>query len=150
MSAMEVIISVVILAFAVLPMINMMVSGRKNAAFTEYQVLAQLRARRILEVFSSHPYEALLNSPRAPDGGLKLPFDDNGFPPEYHDKLERYDEVCSFEEKKPGLGLMRVEIIWSMSGGDERRYILDKLFYDECLSLTDEYPLRQRGDTFVK
>lgn len=152
LSAIEVVISIVILAFAVLPVLNMMTSGRKTAALTEYHVLAQLRARRILESFASYPYEALLNLPQAEGGGIELPFagEDNGFPPEYQQKLARYDELCFFEELEPGLGLMTVKITWLITGGNKREYVLQKLYAHEGMSLTDRYPLRQQGMRYIK
>ncbi len=149
-SAIEVVVSIVVLAFAVLPVMNMMTSGRKTAALTEYHVLAQLRARRVLEIFSSYPYEALMNAPQAEGGGLAIPLTDTAFPPEYKKKLARYDELCIFEELKPGLGLMTVKITWLITGGQERKYLLQKIFCDEGMSLSDDYPLRQQGAKFIK
>jgi len=151
MSAVEVVISIVILAFAVLPIMNMMTSGRKSATLTEHHVLAQLRARRILEVFSSYPYEALRNVPDSEKGGLQIPLpaDELAFPPEYQKNLERYDELCFFEETKPGLGVMTVKISWTVTGA-KREYVLQKIMTDEGASLNDRYPLRQQGTRFIK
>ena len=149
-SAMEVVVSILVLAFAVLPVLHMMTSGRKTAALTEYHVLAQLRARRILEIFSSYPYEALMNVPQADGGGMAIPVSDTAFPPEYKKKLARYEEFCFFEELKPGLGLMTVKISWTITGGNSRKYMLQKLLSDEGMSLNDNYPLRQQGVKFIK
>ena len=149
---MEIVVSVVILAFAVLPVIHMTTTGRKTAALTEYHILAQIRARRILEAFTSFPYQALKTVPEGEGGGLTVPLPPSevGFPPEFQEKISRYDEMAFFEEIKPGLGVMTVKIMWTPAGGARREYVLQKIFADEGLSLTDSWPLRQKGVSFSK
>ncbi len=150
---MEIIVSVVVLAIAVIPLLWMFVGGRKTAALTEYHVLAQMRARRILEAFASYPYEALKGVTEAEGGGLlvPLPASDSGFPPEYQKRIAMYDELTFFQEAKPGLGRLTVKITWTLaSDGKKREYLLHKLVAEEALSLSDSYPLRQKKRRFRK
>jgi hypothetical protein len=148
---MEVVVSVVILAFAVVPLLQMFQSGRQSAALTEYHVLAQLRARRILESFASFPYAALKALPEAEGGGVAPPLPpEDGFPPEYRKRVSTYEEMTFFEELSPGLGLLTVKIAWTPADRKKHEYLLQKIVSDEGLSLADRYPLRQKGAGFVK
>ena len=145
-STFEILVSVALVSFALIPLINLFVTGRRSATLTEHHILAQMRAQRILEAFASHPYRALARD--AQGGGLTvpLPASEPAFPPEYREKISAYEEQVSFEEQKPGLGCLVVDIAWTHASDGKRRELhLERLVADESLSLTDSFPLRQKG-----
>jgi len=146
-TALEVVVAILVLAVAVLPIIDMTTSGRQAAALTEYHVIAQRRALRILEVYASEPYDRLRRLPRDAEGVVTapVPFDDPVFPDEYRKKLATCDERVCFQELEPGLGMVTVEIRWRPGGGERRSIERFRFYGDERLSLTDRYPLRQEG-----
>ena len=84
-TAVEVVVSILVLAFAAIPIITMMSSGRRAAAMTEYHVLAQRRALRYLETLSTYAFDRLLSLPKGDDGSLiiSMPGDESAFPAYY-------------------------------------------------------------------
>lgn len=136
--------SIMILAFAVVPIISMTTSGRHAAAMTEYHVLAHKRAQRILEVYQTVPFAKLARQPTDDEGNLIPPFreDSTAFPAEYRKSVESYREQVSYVELNPALGMIRVEIQWTMAGKRKRTYTLHRFYGDETLSLTDQFGLR--------
>ena len=146
-TAVEVVVSILVLAFAAIPIIAMMSSGRRTAALTEYHILAQRRALRYLETLSTFTFNALRTLPRKEGGALKLalPGDESAFPAEYKKKCTAYEEKATLQEVQPGLMKATVEISWALAGANKRIITLHRLFGDESLSLSDSYPLRQKG-----
>jgi len=118
-TAVEVIVAVAVLAIAVIPVFMSTTSSAKNVRLTEYHVIAQARAKRVLEAFSTYSLPEL----RAANSGGSLPapfadddLDGGGFdlPPEYRRKMENFTEEYSFEELGPDLGLIRVKVQWTV------------------------------------
>lgn len=146
-SAIEIVISVVVLACALIPILTLVSSGKKSAAITEYHVLAQMRARRIIEVVSSYPYKNLTSLPVAETGGIKIPGEmtSTAFPENYQNKIKNYEELLFIENLETGISLATVKVNWTLATGDKRKYELCRIFTDETVGLNAQYPLRQQG-----
>jgi hypothetical protein len=151
-SAVEIIVSTVVLALAVIPILTLVSSGQKNAAITEYHVLAQLRARRIIESLMAYPFRELIALPPAESGGVKIPvkLEASVFPGEYKNKVKNYSETLTIEKKGDGAALVTVQVVWKLATGGQKSLELQRLFFDESESLNAFYPLRQQGTTIVK
>lgn len=122
-SAAEVTVAVAILAIALLPVINMTTASNRTARLTEYHVLAQARAKRLLEVFSTFSLEELEDLAGSTQGSLPPPFGEGelegasfDLPPEYRAKMENFSEEASYERMSPDLGMVLVKITWSVRG----------------------------------
>lgn len=132
-TAVEVIVAVAVLAVAVLPVFMSTTAGSRMVRLTEFHVIAQTRAKRLLEAFSTYGLEEL--RALAPAGGpLPAPFTDSeldgaGFdlPPEYRRKMENFQEAYRFELLGPDLGMVEVTLTWKIRGV-EHDYRLFRLF----------------------
>ena len=146
-TAVEVVVSILVLAFAAIPIISMMSSGRRTAALTEYHILAQRRALRYLETMSTYTFNTLRTIPRKEGGALKLnlPGDESAFPKDYRKKCTAYEEKATLLEVRPGLLQATVKVSWELAGQSKKTITLHRLYGDESLSLSDSYPLRQKG-----
>ncbi len=121
-TAVEVIVAVAVLSIAVIPVFMSTTSGAKNVRLTEYHVIAQSRAKRLLEAYTTYGLEELRE---LSGGGGELPppfsqadLDQKQFdlPPEYRSKMENFSESGVFEDLSADLGLVRVEIQWKIQG----------------------------------
>lgn len=148
-TAVEVIVAVAVLAIAVLPVFVSTTSSSKNVRLTEYHVIAQTRAKRLLEAFSTYSL-AELKAASGGGGALPPPFsqadlDGAGFdlPPEYRRKMENFVEEYSFELLDPDLGMVKVHISWTVQGR-QLDYELFRFVGASTLSRTVSPPLGGR------
>jgi prepilin-type N-terminal cleavage/methylation domain-containing protein len=121
-TAVEVIVSVAVLAIAVLPVLMSTNAGARSVRLTEYHVIAQTRAKRLLEAFSTYGLGELKDA-SAGGGTLTPPFSEGelngaGFelPPEYQRKMKDFHEEYTFEQLGPDLGMVEVKISWKIRG----------------------------------
>ncbi|MCA9556504.1 MAG: prepilin-type N-terminal cleavage/methylation domain-containing protein [Myxococcales bacterium] len=119
-TATEVMVAVAVLAVAVLPVMLTTTSSSKNVRLTEYHVIAQTRAKRLLEAYGTYGLEELRGL-SAGGGELPAPFLDGGgaefdLPEEYRRKMENFAERAYFEDLQPDLGVVHVEVRWTVEG----------------------------------
>jgi prepilin-type N-terminal cleavage/methylation domain-containing protein len=145
-TAVEVIVAVAVLALAVLPVFVSTTSSSKNVRLTEYHVIAQTRAKRLLEAFSTYSL-AELKAASGGGGPLPPPFsraelDGAAFdlPPEYRRKMENFAEEYSFEAMDPDLGMVKVRITWTVESR-QLEYELFRFVGAPALSKTVSPPL---------
>ena len=146
-SAIEIMISIVVLACALIPILTLMSSGKKSAVLTEYHVLAQMRARRVVETISAYPFKELMKLPASDTGGVKIPGSmvSTAFPAEYENKVKNYEEFLFLENLEEGITLATIIVKWTLATGENRSYELCRIFCDESVGLNGSYPLRQEG-----
>lgn len=119
-TATEVMVAVAVLAIAVLPILMTTMSSSKNIRLTEYHVIAQTRAKRLLEAYTTYGLEELRGL-SAGGGELPPPFLQSeaaafDLPEEYRSKMENFTERGIFEDLEPDLGVVHVEVQWSVQG----------------------------------
>lgn len=119
-TATEVMVAVAVLAIAVLPVLMTTTSSSKNVRLTEYHVIAQTRAKRLLEAYTTYGLEELRGL-SAGGGELPPPFLASGdaafdLPEEYRNKMENFTERGIFEDLEPDLGVVHVEVRWTVQG----------------------------------
>ena len=117
-TATEVIVAVAVLAIAVLPILMTTTSSQKNVRLTEYHVIAQTRAKRLLEAYTTYGLEELRGL-SAGGGELPAPFLQSeaaafDLPEEYRSKMENFTERGFFEDLQPDLGVVHVEVRWTV------------------------------------
>lgn len=150
-TAAEVIVAIAVIALAVLPVFYTTTSGQKNVRLTEYHVIAQTRAKRILEAYGTYGFEELLEAAGGGSGPLPPPFTDDqldsvdmALPEEYQRKMENFREEHEFESLGQDLGRVRVTIMWDI-GGHTRKLSLSRFVAREGLGEPVRPPLRQVG-----
>ncbi len=149
-SSVEVIVCVVILAFAVVPIITSISGGRKKATLTEYHALAQMRANLIVEALSAKGFSILAKA--ANDGGgtlaTPLPLDDDTLPEEYRRRIKNFEEEIEFEEVSDGLAVLSVTIRWKLKDKLKKHsFETACIIADRARSLKSVYPLEQTGSS---
>lgn len=151
-SAIEIVVSTVVLACALIPILTLMSSGKKSAAITEYHVLAQMRAKRVIEVVSAYPLKEMMKLPLAPTGGVQIPgtMTSTAFPSEYENKIKNYEELLFLENLEEGISLATVKVNWTLATGEQKSYELCRIFCDESVGLNANYPLRQEGAGYTR
>ena len=87
----EVLVALAIVAFALVPLLSMMRSIKRQVAFSDYHVFWQVRAMRVLE----HYRLSNINELRflLKDGNHRPAFPDTPIPPEYAQKLRKFEDV---------------------------------------------------------
>ncbi len=149
-TAAEVIVAIAVLALAVLPVFMTTTSGERNVRLTEYHVIAQTRAKRVIEAFATYGLDELRKLGGS-GGSLPPPFIDGeldasgmDLPEEYRRKMENFREEYAFENLGPELGRVEVRVFWTISG-HEHSYRLARVFGASALSEVPAPPLRQGG-----
>lgn len=145
-TAVEVIVAVAILALAIVPLLMSQTSSEKVVRLTEYHVIAQTRAKRLLEAFSTYGLEGLRKAAGGNDGLLAPPLSGDetaGFdlPPEYQRKMENFREQFELQSLGPDLGLVKVTIVWTINGV-EHDYELSRMVASDRSSSPPAPPLR--------
>lgn len=151
-SAIEIVVSTLVLACALIPILTLMSSGKKSAAVTEYHVFAQMRAKRVIESVASYPWKEMMKLPVASTGGVIIPgsMTSTAFPSEYENKIKNYEEFLFLENLEDGISLATVKVKWTLATGDKRTYELCRIFCDESVGLNAIYPLRQEGAGYTR
>lgn len=138
MSLVEILIGLVILSFALIPVVTMTRSTARTSSFTEMHAFWQTRIARMEAALTQWDYPFLL-SRRRPDGTLPIQFAEPAIPAEYARLLKHWEEEARFEEIEPGIGRLTVTIAWSFpldrdAAARQHRMRASRLICDPALS----------------
>lgn len=145
---MEVIVCVLILAFAVVPLVTSISGGRKKATLTEYHALAQMRANFLIETLEARGYRLVAEEAKTSGGTLAapIPLDDERFPEAYRRRMTPFEEEIQFEELREGLAVLRVTMRWKLEDGLKKHELkASAIMADPARSIKAVYPLEQKG-----
>lgn len=113
---MEALISVAVLACALVPVLTLSSSTLVKTHFSEYHAFAQARAIRIISKLAMVQFDALEGQFANAGGilqGAGLGIADPPLPAEYARKLVSYREACRYERMGDGIGVLTVAISWT-------------------------------------
>ena len=108
-TAVEVALTVLLLALGVIPVVNMVLSTSREAGFTEAHALAQARAFTLLDCQEALGFSAL---PRAAEP-MELPIPRSA--PPRQPAPGAYTEVLGYRELEDGLGMLSISIRWTLA-----------------------------------
>jgi len=141
----EILLALAIVAFALVPLYDLIRSVRHRTAFSDFNVFWQVRAMRTLEHFrllSTSNLRLLASA-----GAIPVGFTDTPLPPDYARKLRRFTERLELTyDEATGLATLTAVITWSFPNdppGKEREYRLACVVSDNSRSLVarEELPL---------
>lgn len=150
-TATEVLISVALLAFTMIPMSTLFTSGSRQSSLNEFHVLAQARASTVIETLLTQEFQVFepmgIGTPTPMDPSLFVP--GLGEPPEsLTGRLEAFEEELTYEGLEDGLGRLKMVITWELPGAVGRkarhRYVLTRLVARPEHSLRLNYEPRQK------
>lgn len=147
-SSVEVIVCILILAFAVVPLVTSISGGRKKATLTEYHALAQMRANFVLETLQAKGFVKLAEEAGASGGTLTapIPLSDERLSEAYRRRVSPLEEEITFEEIRDGLAVVRVVIRWKLEDKlRKHRFETAVVVADRTHSIKSVYPLEQKG-----
>ncbi|MBI3894099.1 MAG: prepilin-type N-terminal cleavage/methylation domain-containing protein [Candidatus Wallbacteria bacterium] len=117
-TAVEVLVSIAILAIALVPVLTMLISGNKESAYGEYQMIAQTRAESILQVLACRDWQAFAGFPQGTPTVVPETLTSSAIelPEDFRRRLAGFEETVTFTPLDGGLAEVAVDIAWLLPG----------------------------------
>lgn len=148
-TALEVLVSITIVALAFAPVLSMLGSGVRESFFSEYHFIAQTRAESILDLLTARGFHVLPDGP--PGTASVLPETAYALPllgtDDYRRRLAGFEESVTCTSLEEGLAELTVDIGWLMpdeQGGGNHHYRMRRLVSDPLRGLRAGYTPRQQ------
>ncbi len=147
-TAIEILVSISILALAFVPVLTMLSSGTRESYYSEYHLLAQTRAETILQLLSTRDLQALMTGPVGTAVSVAISPEDLklDLPPSYEARLPAFQQSVTLTPLARGLAEVVVEIDWAMpveQAGAEHHFLIRRIISHPTLGLESRYIPRQ-------
>ncbi|MBI2943352.1 MAG: prepilin-type N-terminal cleavage/methylation domain-containing protein [Candidatus Wallbacteria bacterium] len=147
-TAVEVLVSVAILAIALVPVLSMLTSGTKESAYGEYHMIAQTRAETIMQLLACRDWQAWENLPKGvaspvPEALTTLAVE---LPEDFRTRLAGFEETVTCTPIDNGLVELSVELAWLLPGEgaqQSHQFRLRRLLAKPDAGLAADYAPRQ-------
>lgn len=149
-SAVEILISISILALACVPVLTMMSSGTRESFQNEFHLIAETRAESLVQTLAARDFQVFSSFPPGtpsvvPEALTTMVLE---VPEQYRRKLANFEETVTVTPFGDGLVELAVEIGWVMpdeAAGGTHRFRLRRLVGKPDVGLSASYVPRQEG-----